>query len=69
MWKKAGVGPLRGAMKAKRRIKGKWDDVTAGSGWWGVGESSEISPATVRGCMLQGGGKGNLKNQVKVVMT
>lgn len=56
-------------MKAKRRIKGKWDDVTAGSGWWGVGESSEISPATVRGCMLQGGGKGNLKNQVKVVMT
>lgn len=64
MWKRAGVGPPRGAVKAKRRIKGKRDDVTAGRG-----EGSEISPAILRGRMLQGGGKGNLKSQVKVVMT
>lgn len=41
MWNKAGVGPLRGAVKAKRRIKGKWDDVTAGSGWWWAGGGGE----------------------------
>ena len=30
MWEKVEDEPLRGAAKAKRRLKGKWDDVTAG---------------------------------------
>ena len=48
---KVGAGPLRGAVKARRRVRGKWDDVTAGRSIpWGGPVRSAQQPTSEDTC-------------------